>query len=72
MIDLERTEVEIANHVDMLSLHLKKLEAFYKTATREQKKRGAVTAHKMVSRVVMIATRARRVSSLYPRLIPGE
>lgn len=67
-MDFERIEVEIANHSDILSLHLKQLERFADRGDANQKMRAAKTVNVMSARTIGLAKKATRVSQMYPGL----
>lgn len=67
-MDCERVNVEIVNALDILGLHVQRLEAMSQCDDPALKRRLAKTASIMSSRTGDLATKARRVCQSYPNL----
>lgn len=69
MIDVERIEADIANCVDLLFLHLGRLEsAVLQPLSKDEKERLSRTANIFAARTTGLVKQANRVAVKYPRM----
>lgn len=67
-MDVDRVEADLANSVDLLFLHLNRLEQAAQTLPKPEKERLAKTANIFYARVCGLVKQANRVSVLYPKM----